>query len=1034
MLKIYNASAGSGKTYTLTREYLKMLFSRVDNVDHYKSVLAVTFTNKATDEMKQRILGELFKLSEGKSPHIQSLMQIPELIEEFPDQSLRGSFIKKRARKLLVRILNDYTYFNVSTIDSFFQQITRAFAREIGYYSSYTTEIDTDAAIESAIGTLMESLDTEPNLLKKVLEISFGRIEEGKGYDVIPALADLSKELFKEEFKVKVNGREEQIFSQDKIDAYINDVNKKWEEVRKRIIDTGKDICRQMDVEELSPDLFKGKSKSGFGLFASLAQGEPLLPTKTMLATIEKDASEWLAKGVKRSVSPVLEKMVREAVEQLPALNSDFNSFMALKTNINTLVLLATLRKLIEAYCKENNLILLSDTTQFLRNIIDGSDTPFIYERVGTRIENYLLDEFQDTSAMQWCNFKPLIDESVGCSDSLIVGDVKQSIYRFRGSDYTLMKDELAKDYPGADFIRLENNYRSRETVVNFNNRFFSSLSNLPDSDISQIYTREQVFQKLPEGRAKGEGSVEINFIPHSVQKELSATRAAAWIDIIGESLIGKIKEFREMGYDMNDMAILVRTNAEGGLISDFLIKNGLSIVTDDSLLVGSAASVRQVVATLSSIDNPSDNIVRYMHKGEYPQITESSLYGICEEIIESLDEKLKEEVPFLQAFMDNVNSYMSNNGSDIRGFLEWWEGKASNISISIPTGKNTIRVITVHKSKGLEFPIVFIPFLKDSFRSPSRIRWINISEFNIKNAMEDLEIVPIKMNKNLENSEFANIYQEEKQKEMLDTLNVWYVGFTRPCDHLVVWAFPDKDPEGNPYSCVANMLYSYCKSDPDLDFQSVSSAGNPQGTETVMVGKRAKCSGAEKAQVQSNTITPFNAYERIPIGERLELAFKGDEFYASSNEGELKNSRLRGVALHSIFESIATSDDVDYAISKAVNDGIIRQQDVRDTRITVMERIRSVEERGWFSDQVQLINETPILTPEGDDYRPDRVMIYPDHKVVVVDYKFGRKKLSEYHRQVENYVRLIREMGYDNVEGYIWYSDGPVQISTSTI
>ncbi|MGM9776375.1 MAG: UvrD-helicase domain-containing protein [Candidatus Coprenecus sp.] len=1034
MLKIYNASAGSGKTYTLTQEYLKMLFSRVDDVDHYKSVLAVTFTNKATDEMKQRILGELFRLSEGKSPHMQTLMQIPELVEEFREGALRSSFIKKRARKLLVRILNDYSYFNVSTIDSFFQQITRAFAREIGFYSSYTTEIETDAAIESAIGALMESLDNEPKLLRKLLDISFGRIEEGKGYDVIPALVDLSKELFKEEFKVKVNGREAQIFAQGKIDAYISNVNKKWDELRTHIADIGKDVCRQMALEELTPDLFRGKSKSGFGIFVSLAHGELLLPSKTMLATIEKDASEWLAKGVRSFVSPELEQKVRQAVEQLPALSRDYNTLSALKTNVNTLVLLATLRRLIEAYCKENNLILLSDTTQFLKNIIDGSETPFIYERVGTRIENYLLDEFQDTSAMQWCNFKPLIDESVGYSDSLIVGDVKQSIYRFRGSDYTLMKDELAKDYPDADLIRLENNYRSNETIVKFNNGFFSSLGNIPDSDISQIYTREQVCQKLPDGRARGEGSVEINFIPHCIQKALSANRAAAWIDIIGGSLLGRIKEFRDMGYDMSDMAILVRTNAEGGIVSDFLLRNGISIVTDDSLLVGSAASVRRVVATLSSMDNPSDNIVRYMHNGEYPKITESSLYGICEEIIESLDEELREEVPFLQAFMDNVNTYMSKNGSDIRGFLEWWKGKADSISISIPTGKNTIRVITVHKSKGLEFPVVFIPFLKDPFRSPSRIRWVNVSEFNAKNAMGDLEIVPIKMNKNLENSEFASIYQEERQKEMLDSLNVWYVGFTRPCDHLAIWAFPDNDPEGNPCSCVANMLYAYCKSDPETVFRSAPPEEIPSGTERILSGKRARCSAGDKAPVQNNTITPFDTYERTPIGDRLELAFKGDEFYASSNEAGPGNSRLRGVALHAIFESIATSDDVDDAIRKAVNDGIIRQKDVRDTRITVMERIRSVQERGWFSDHVQLLNETPILTPEGDDYRPDRVIIYPDNKVVVVDYKFGRKKLPEYQRQVENYVLLIKEMGYENVEGYIWYSDGPVQISTSTI
>lgn len=987
MLEICKASAGSGKTHKLTGEYLRMLFS--GGADRHKSILAVTFTNKATGEMKHRILEELYLIASGGNSHFLKDLVSMEVFRDGDSDPEKA--VRRHAGILLSSILNDYSFFNISTIDRFFQQVLRSFAMETGHFSSYNVELNDGNVLTAVVDDLLNSVDSNPELLKWLIDLSVEAVENGRDWNSVPQLMNLGSELFREPFKLAVRKAGGEVLGRDRIAACSEEMKRIVKDFRSRSVAMGRKAGQILDKYGLAPEDFKRGSSSFMFYFRKLADGKIDPPTATFINMASCGPEDWYTKSktdVRKAEAIVnayndgLLDLVREASDENRL--REYYTAQEILRNISVAGILSDMEEGVRSYCRRNNLVLLSETPKFLSDIIDGSDTPFVYEKVGGRIDNYLLDEFQDTSRMQWDNFEPLVRDSVDSGhSSLIVGDVKQSIYRWRGSDWNLLDTGIAGSFDSRR-IKTETlgyNWRSSAEVVEFNNSFFSKIGELTgDALLGRIYS--DAVQKLPEGVRHPSGHVKVKFFDDSSNPDWQA----GCLEYMGEDLDRLLKS----GYLPGDIAFLVRTKAEGALVAEYLISKGYDIVTDDSLKISSSASVRAVVEAL-----------RNSAAG-----TEKSLYNICEELIRR-DKAAAEEggTAFVNAFLDCVLEYIESEGSDVAGFLRWWDTEGEGKSISAPEGDGAMRVITIHKSKGLEFKAVIIPFFNSPF-SPqgnfTRYLWCgsNVPPFDM------LPVYPLELRSSLDRTVFAEDYRTEKVCLAVDAVNVAYVAFTRAVNELFVYARyrPDRRSGSGMTAggSVSNILYNFLK---EKVVEEVYEAG-----EWTVPEKESKKKDSAVGVFMDNLPS-------VPVGDRLKLSLSSGEY----NEGE--EMRMRGIAMHGILSRIEREEDIEKAVRSAVDEGSVSRQESREVTAILSAMIASVRPRHWFDGTYMLMNEVPILVPSGDTYRPDRVMI-SGKSAVIVDYKFGKKRDREYGRQVRGYMALLSEMGYTEVSGYIWYED----------
>ncbi len=982
MLNICKASAGSGKTHKLTGEYLKMLFS--GEYFKYKSILAVTFTNKATTEMKERILKELNKLAhEGSNSAFMKDICALEKFEKLPALQ-REPKVRETARVILSTILNDYSRFNISTIDKFFQKVLRAFASETGHFYSYNVNIDDSAILDVAIDELMNTLDDDPKLLEWLIRMSLKSVEEGKNWNSAFSLESLGSELFKEPFKLAVLQVGAEFLSRENIKASEDAVNQIMQDAKTKARELGERAEAIMSGYDIQYEDFKGVSRAPQVFFKKLKNGIVQMPTSSFRKLADGDISAWVtAKSPKAgAIEAAYAAGLRDIVDQVceDSWIVDYLTAVEISRNITTMGILSDLQAAIRKYCHKNNIVMLSETTKFLSEIIDGSDTPFVYEKVGVRTENYLLDEFQDTSRMQWDNFLPLVRESEDSgSESLIVGDVKQSIYRWRGSDWKLLNSDIVSDFPRAVQESLEYNWRSSAEVVDFNNGLFRYIAeNMPDNElVGQIYAGTE--QKLPEGRAAVSGHVRVEFFEKENYNEYMQIYSSEEYNC---RILENVNTLILNGYRPCDIAFIVRTNNQGTQISDLLLANGYNVVTDDALLISASGEVRRLVEVLRSSDFAMSSL-------------EISIYHQAESALRELYPEGVTDPAAVNAFLDCVNEYTASEGNSMRGFLQWWDNQGVEKHISVPQGADSINVITVHKSKGLEFPAVILPYFEGSLgmggdgylwcKSPS-------DKYGV------LPYYPINIREALENTLFADEYCREVAYSQVDTVNVSYVALTRAERELIVLSRLRTSKRGS----VIELLHSFVK---DQVVDGVYESG--QWTAYIPEEKEEMKGGDAMGSVPS-----------VAIGDRLKLSLRGEEFLSADS------ARRRGIVLHDILSNVNIASDLDEAITSAVDSGVISKSEQTAVEKLLRERLSSVEDRHWFDGTFRLINETPILTPEGENYRPDRIMISATGEAIVVDYKFGQKHSSEYVWQVKNYMSLLSRMGYAKVSGFIWYQD----------
>lgn len=957
------ASAGAGKTHFLTQQYISMLLQGDDaECDrNYKHILAVTFTNKATEEMKSRIIQELDRIASD------------------PDDSNSG-----KARRRLTALLNDYSCFSISTIDRFFQTVMRSFAREIGQYASYKVELDTEGVVAQAVDRMLDSLGSSGNadLLEWLKEYSLQTIEEGGSWNITGPLMEMSKLFFREDFKLKRDELENIISDKDAIRQFDREMSEIIRSFRSDCTRIGKEALALMDAAGFRPEEGLWKSRGPFMIFKRLASGD-LSKEPQERSKFDKALEQAGVRGLEEKVDELFSLFSEENL-------TDYRTARLIKSNLYLLGIYTDLYKNLHEYLSENNVVLLSESNELLSRIIDGNDTPFVYEKAGTRYEHIMLDEAQDTSVMQWRNFRPLFLENIANGrENLIVGDIKQSIYRWRGSDWKLMSNYLFEDL-GSNNVNdrgnLSENWRSCGKIIEFNNWLFGRVGELLElkdrtvgAPVGEIYS-DCVQTQPPAHASWKKGRVKVGFLEGS-----------QWHAEALERMCGDIGELRSAGYGYSDITVLVRKNREGSEVASYLMSKGINVITEDSLQLGSSLCVSglvQVLAYYTDPDNPVNGMaVEHYAEGLPEACPGGSLYEICESLLalEPLSPS-SGDVPFVQAFLDCVLEYQDKFGSSLRGFLSWWDKTGCKRSICAPGGQDAVRVMTIHKAKGLGLEAVIIPFLQEKFVQTSN--WTAPTIWcRTGGRFGRLGLVPMKAGSELDGTIFSEQYREELLYGYVDSVNTAYVAFTRPVSQLVVYAkMPDK-PSDFKIDSFGNLLYA-------------ALSGKLENG-TYQVGALEKFEKVE----EKTDILEQEKFDIVPMGGRLKLALKGDDFFSSGS------MRRMGINMHDILSRVEVAEDLKRACG-----------DDAEAYGRLSEHLAKVADRHWFDGTYISKNETCVVDADGSVYRPDRILVERGGGAVqVIDYKFGARD-EKYRKQVGGYCALLEKAGYSPVRGYIWY------------
>ena len=1064
MLTVYRASAGAGKTHKLTGEYLTLLFT---GPGAFRRILAVTFTNKATDEMKTRIVDELYNLASGRKSDYVELLKLTYSLTELQ--------VRKQAAKILIDILHDYSAFNISTIDRFFQQTMRAFTREIGLQGGYGIEMDQELVLTAAIDNLLSELERPESkeLLGWLLRFSEEKIESGGEWNLRKDIMSLSREIFKENYKAFSDAVGEDIKDKKALDNYRNELYGIIRSVETAAKELGEQGLLILNKYGLKATDFKGGSRSPLLFFDRLVQGEMKEPSATFIGladNLEACFTKTTSPGIRQIIGCAFEDGLNDCIKSILSLFNDLTAYYTAREIVRyyyTLGILNDVSRQIASYREEKNVMLIADTTELLNKVIGGSDAPFIYEKTGTHIDHYMIDEFQDTSGMQWDNFRPLIKESLAHNRAnLIVGDVKQSIYRFRNSDWKLLDEQVQTDFSAEEVCEetLKDNWRSCRNIVEFNNALFTTLplvlqtlynealsaSSLNDQQRAAFFTKimsayDKSFQRVPPPFLQKDGHVRVEF--------LSGDDDKSWKDEALVQLPGVLKRLQDNGYALKDIAILVRTNQEGALVADTLLtykeehpSDGYDydIISDEALFVSGSSAVRFMISLLRYLKNPEDQmnvrIALYSYqvlKGEFGAaalhfpseistalqlLSRQSLYEMVEGLFRIFETDFPQnEQVFVQAFLDMVSEYTQKESVDLSRFLNWWEETGRRKTIATPDGQNAIRILTVHKSKGLGFKVVIIPFGDwEIDHKPTKpvILWCHPEE----KPFDRLHLVPVRYGQSLGKTIFAGDYFKERLHAFIDNLNTLYVAFTRSKEELIVFSpWPKKikkeTGEVEKISTLTDALWAGLHTVmPDTregeKLISLSDAFDAEAGIFELGNWWHPDVRKEDKVLQEIGMASLNS---ISPDDRLRLRLHGKGYFFDDTR------RKHGALMHEVLSCIRTGKDVLRSVERYCLEGVIDKEEAKILVDRLNELLNQPEVISWYDGTARVLNEVDILFGQGKSKRPDRVMVAGNH-VVVVDYKFGEHTDRRYHSQLKNYMKLIRQMGYEEVEGFLWY------------
>ena len=1073
----------------IVREYLVMVFKRPEA---YKNILAVTFTNKATAEMKDRILRDLSSLASGNpSGHLEYLKA------EFHQNEEE---IRVKAAAILRLILHDYSRFSVSTIDSFFQRVIRAFSREMRLNASYRTELDAQLVLEEAVDRLFLEIDNNPGLRSWMLEYAEENLREGRSWNFREDLTGRGKELFKEEFKMFSEPLLQKLADKSYLTKYNLELKVVLENYERKLKEIGKQGIVLISSHGLSLENFKYGKSSFATHFNKLADGKLELPGMRTF-----DACNNLDAWTKATDKPELKERIATVynsglnnllVTSIELMNTEgifANTAKAILSNLFSFGLLTDIALKVQEVSKEKNLVLLNDSTQLLRNVIAGSDSPFVYEKMGSVYRNFMLDEFQDTSRLQWHNFKPLIDNSLSEGNrNIIVGDVKQSIYRWRNGDWNLLATQVEKDLSpfGTSVVSLDTNWRSAKKVIDFNNILFRESARLLNADFESTLTGSgHTFAELPEmkgiiekaysdhyqrfsGKASVEGYVRLQFIENEESIKKGDFRELA---IAG--MITQIEAVQANGVRPGDIAILVRGKSEGSMIAKALLDRKISnpdthycydVISNDSLLIGQSPVVQFILnffilfagsdndivkadlvygyfnylaPLIEGVPNPvstdlyhswfaANRVVPGLFKSWFrtegnnafdTALLSLPLFELTSRIAHHFGlNKIKGELVYLEAFLDLVLQYGRDQAGGTAGFLDWWKTSGSNKTITLSEGQNAISILTIHKSKGLEFHTVFVPLCDWEIvpiANKAPYLWCHPNQA----PFDKMDLVLVRYGSGLQRTLFSDAYFKEMLYSSVDNLNLLYVALTRAVNSLFVIC-PYTPKLNNPYKNICSLIQGVIENPPMLDsvdrekYIDLTEFWNPE-TKILEIGTVKKVLYSAQAQVSDNK--ELDGLILAGKGDRLKLRMHSDSYFDLYDSQ--KSERIgHGKLMHELFEKIATIADVSPSLMRMVSEGKINTKTSEEYEQLIGNLLLKEPFRSWFNSDWKILNERDILRGDEKRHRPDRIMI-KGGELVVVDYKTGAKSDHDI-AQVRGYLSDFSKMGFVLSKGYLWY------------
>ncbi len=1055
-LTVFKASAGSGKTFTLATQYIKLL---IQNPSCYRTILAVTFTNKATEEMKMRILSQLYGIWKGLPDSEDYLQHISKTTGFKPE------LIRQRAGEALHLLLHNYNYFRVETIDSFFQSVLRNLARELDLTANLRIGLNDSQVEEMAVDQMIDSLTHTDVMLQWLLSYIMEKISDDKSWNIIGQVKSFGKTIFRDYYKEHDKVLKEKIGQEGLMENFSEQLQQMKKDALERMQNIAASFFDALDGEGLTiDDLLYGKSGVA-GMFLKLQRGEmDKRIVGKRVTDCQTDATKWYNKRHPRAndISLLAEEslmpILNVAIKERPLQYKLYQSASLTLRHLSQLRLLGSIEQKVRELNEEANRFLLSDTQQLLHALISDSDSPFIFEKIGAQLEHIMIDEFQDTSTVQWQNFKVLLQECMSHqhSENLIVGDVKQSIYRWRSGDWRLL-NAIDREFPHAqemvDILPLETNYRSARNIIDFNNAFFTKAAEQeyvrlkdenPQGALQLQHAYADVTQLVPQKRQK-EGLVNIRLLASDEYEEHTLAE-----------LMDTIQMLRQQGAKLSDIAILVRTKKHIPTIAGFFSVHlpDVRIVSDEAFRLDSSVAVCLLVRALHLLTHPNDLLTKatvvklYHHAVLQEHIAEEEMFLIDKPLDDMLPEafrqytaellqmplfeivdrlynifelyRLNGQSAYICAFYDQLNKFTLDNTADIDAFIREWEETlcGKTIQTDITDG---IRILTIHKSKGLEFDHVLIPFCDWKLEMPD-ILWCEPDTA----PFDALPIVPIDYSDSqMRETIYEQDYLDETLQNTVDNMNLLYVAFTRAARNLFVWGL--RESKNKRSALIETVLPEISLKDSTLEGMTDDKEAIDFSFGSLSISKGTEGKGKKSQNVFLQTPAPEEIMiESFEVKTEFRQSNRSRDFIEGDDEQQTLSYIKIGSVLHEIFSTIRTTADIPRALRQLQNDGVLYDDDITRERLSnlVKKRLQDKRVAEWFSDHWTLFNECTILQTDehGDviERRPDRVIT--DGSVThVIDFKFGSPK-PEYHDQVSEYMQLLTQMNMPQVKGWLWF------------
>ncbi|WP_338646964.1 UvrD-helicase domain-containing protein [Flavobacterium sp. KS-LB2] len=1045
---IYDASAGSGKTYALVKEYLKIILVSKKN-DAYRNILAITFTNKAVHEMKSRIVGSLSEFAkEEPSAKAQDLMQDLAI-----DTQLSIIQIKTKSQQIIKHIIHNYAAFDISTIDKFTHKVIRAFAHDLGLPMTFEVTLDTENLLVEAVDAIIAQAGEDETLTKLLIDFTMEKTDDDKSWDI-------SREIFETgRLVLNENNRNEITHFQDKSIAEFVEIKTKLSEackdLEKQTIVFAEEVLSLIDKNGIDTKSF---SRGTFPNHINSIQQGKFNPKNKMFHEFDDIAINKTAKD-----RAIIENLIPEFLQILTKVYTAFekiNFYKAFLKNITPLSLLNTVSNELAKIQEEQNVLSISEFNAIIHREIQNQPAPFIYERLGERYRHFFIDEFQDTSEMQWQNLIPLIDNATSSEIDgekgtlMIVGDPKQSIYRWRGGKaeqfIDLSKDQNPFNNPEKLLEHLDKNYRSYSQIIEFNNDFFKLLSNeFQHLDYKDLYENHS-HQKTND---KTGGYVNISFIPKVEKMDSSPEftgdeEALDKTELYVLATLNTIQKTLKQGFQYKDIVILTRKRSQGIAIANYLTEQKIPLLSSETLMIQNATEVRLIIHLLKYLKNSSDleskaNFLQYLAQNgqdklpvhdfiakgmslfqetdfenwlmsfdvslSFQNIRKKSLYEAVEVIISKfLNPKISNA--YVQYFLDIVLERDIRNQAGISDFLNFWDKNAEKFSIPSPEGTNAVRIMTIHKSKGLEFPVVIFPFAEEDYnRKPKDKLWLNAEEqdFGLPKVLIDNSSAVEGFGE-----EAAEVYNQKKQEELLDNINVLYVALTRAEEQLYVISNMNLSSKGVvPENNMCTFFINY-----------VASKGiwNEDKLEYEF-GNATKLSLA-KLHVDTSKTIPLVAEILNP--KNIKIAKREALMWGTHQQEAIEY----GNVIHEILSFVKTKSDVDLAITKSIESGLITFGQRETVFNTIQQIVNHSELEICFAEENKVLNEQTIIQKEGKTIKPDRMVISKNNEVLLLDYKTGTHNVK-YQQQLENYQLAIELMGYKVIKKALIYIGKGIEV-----